>query len=74
MCGAFSAIPNRKYAKVAEEDVREKMHAAMTHVKFTLDLCFKQYREGRLFFFEHPASASSWTTAMMEQMLALGGV
>ena len=32
------------------------------------------YREGRLFLFEHPTSASSWSTAMLKHVMQLEGV
>ena len=53
--------------------MRERLRAVMRHMKFALDLCLRQCREGRLFFV-HPAGATSWSTAMMQQMLALEGV
>ena len=46
----------------------------MIHVKFALDLCLKKYMAGRLFLFEHPAGASSWSTNVMKDMLGLAGV
>ena len=46
----------------------------MTHVKFALEMCIRQYRAGRFFIFEHPTSASSWGTDMMKHMMSLEGV
>ena len=74
MCGPFSTMNNFNYAKMAPEEVEEKLRAAMVHVKFALDLCLRQYMAGRLFLFEHPAGASSWSTNMMRDMLGLAGV
>ena len=74
MCGAFSSMNNWNYEKMKSEDAREKLERAMEHVKFALDLCMQQYKAGRLFMFEHPTSASSWTTTMMQQMMNLEGV
>ena len=74
MCGAFSAMNNWNYEKMKSEDAKEKLERAMEHVKFALDLCMQQYKAGRLFMFEHPTSASSWTTTMMQQTMNLEGV
>ena len=74
MCGPFSAINNLNYAKMTPEEIKEKLKKAMEHVKFSLDLCLRQYKAGRLFVFEHPTSASSWSTDMLQQMADLEGV
>ena len=44
------------------------------HFKFTLELCISQYKARRLFVFEHPAAASSWTTQLVQKVLSLEGV
>ena len=74
MCGPFSAINNLNYAKMAPEEIKGKLKTAMEHVKFSLDLCLRQCKAGRLFVFEHPTSASSWSTSMLQQMADLEGV
>ena len=74
MCGPFGGLQNINYAKMSREEVKEKLRDAMTHVKFALDMCLRQYRAGRFFVSEHPTSASSWTTAMMKQMMGLEDV
>ena len=71
MCGPFSSMNNLNYGKMDSADAKEKLEKAMEHVKFALDLCMQQYRAGRLFMFEHPTSASSWSTTMMQQMMNL---
>ena len=38
MCEPFSAINNLNYAKMAPEEIKEKLKTAMEHVKFSLDL------------------------------------
>ena len=59
---------------MSRDQVKEKLKSAMTHVKFALHLCLQQYKQDRFFIFEHPASASSWSTKMMQQMLNLEGI
>ena len=65
MCKDFRGLQNVNFAKVTREEVKEKLNSAMTHVKFALDMCLRQYRAGRFLIFEHPTSASSWATDMM---------
>ena len=74
MCGAFSAMNNINYSRMRLKDIHTKLKAAMQHVRFALELCVRQYDAGRLFLFEHPATATSWSTEMMQQMLSLQGV
>ena len=74
MCGPFSTMNNFNYANIVPKEVEEKLRAAMVHSKFGLDLCLRPYMPGRLFLFEHPAGASSWSTKMMRDMLGLAGV
>ena len=74
MCGPFSSMNNLNYGKMDSADAKEKLENAMEHVKFALDLCMQQYSAGRLFMFEHPTSASFWSTTMMQQMMNLEGV
>ena len=59
MCGPFSSMNELNYARMSEQQVKEKLHDAMMHMRFALSLCVQQYNEGRLFLFEHPAGASS---------------
>ena len=74
MCGPFSTINELNYANMKESEIRKKLHEAMLHMKFALTLCLQQYLAGRLFMFEHPAGASSWSTKMMTDMLSREGV
>ena len=74
MCGPFSTISELNYANMTEKEIREKLHGAMLHMRFALSLCLQQYLAGRLFMFEHPAGASSWSTNMMADMLSRKGV
>ena len=71
MCRPFGTMNNFNYAKMTPEEVEEKLRAAMVHVNFALDLCLRQYMAGRLFLFEHPAGANSWSTNMMSDRLGL---
>ena len=74
MCKDFSTLMNWNYAKMDPEDVSDQLMAAMKHLKFSMDLCLEQYKAGRLFLFEHPVGARSWSTAMIQQMSDLEGV
>ena len=74
MCGPFSAMNNLNYAKMSAEETEEKLKSAMMHLKFSMDVCLRQYKAGRMFVFEHPTSASSWSTDMVKHMANLEGV
>ena len=74
MCGPFGVMNNINYDKMRPRDIRSKLREAMEHIKFTLELCLKPNGSGRLFMFEHPATACSWSTTMMQEVLNLEGI
>ena len=75
MCGPFSTLQSVfNYPKMQKGEVEDKVRDAMEHVKFCLKLCLEQYRNGRLFLFEHPAGAASWSMKAMQEMKLLDGV
>jgi hypothetical protein len=74
MCGPFSSWQGLNYENKSDEEIKELLAPALAHLKFTMDLCYEQYRRGRYFVFEHPAGASSWSTAMVTKMLELEGM
>ncbi len=60
MCGPFSRLQELfNYPRQDAEDVKEKVRAALDHLKFAIELCIKQKEQGRMFIFEHPVSATS---------------
>ena len=75
MCGPFSTLQSVfNYPKLPESEVESKLLDAMEHVRFCLEICLEQYRNGRLFVFEHPAGAASWGMEAMKEMKQLDGV
>ena len=57
------------YAAMPKEQAQAKIWDAMRHLAFTVELCLNQVREGRFYAFEHPISAMSWATGMVEILL-----
>ena len=47
----------------------EAMQKAVEMVNFAVKMCMAQVRAGRLFVFEHPASASSWRLPSLVEMV-----
>ena len=74
MCGPLSTMNELNYAHMSEGEIKERLHGAMLHMKFALTPCLQQYMAGRLFLFDHPAGASSWSTKMMFDMLSREGL
>ena len=74
MCGPFSSVQNLNYVNMSEAEVKEKLKDALEHVKFAVELCLRQHREGRLFMFEHPAGASSWESRLLRDLGSREGV
>ena len=61
------ALRNKKLLKPRWKD-------ATLFLQLTLLLASMQVRRSDLFFFEHPASASSWATITIKKLCALPGV
>ena len=75
MCGPFSKLQEVfNYPKKDPLEVEKLLEAALIHLKFTIELCLIQHEAGRLFLFEHPASASSWSTTMIKTLAEIEGV
>ena len=67
MCAAFSTLQNLNYSKMTAAEVREKVRVAMDHLDFALELCEMQARAGRIFMFEHPVAARSWSPELVRR-------
>ena len=75
MCGPFSRLQELfNYPKQDAEDVKEKIRAALDHLKFAIELCIKQKEQGRMFIFEHPVSAASWYAQTVRLLSSMDGV
>ena len=75
MCGPFSKLQEIfNYPKMETAEVEAKVAAALQHLRFTVELCLMQHEAGRLFLFEHPASASSWDSEVIQLLSSVNGV
>ena len=75
MCGPFSRLQELfNYPKQDTEQVKEKIHAALDHLKFAIELCIKQKDQGRMFIFEHPVNATSWYAQTVRLLSSMDGV
>ena len=68
MRAAFSTLQNLNYSKMIAAEVRDKVRVAMEHLDFALKLCEIQARAGRLFMFEHPVAARSWSLKLVKRL------
>ena len=74
MCGPFSELQQMfNYPGTPKEEVKKKLEDGLEHIDFCIKLCIEQYRQGRAFMMEHPASASTWTTEMVKRLKRLPG-
>ncbi len=75
MCGPFSRLQELfNYPRQDRFEVEEKIKEALMHLKFVVELCLIQHEAGRLFLFEHPASASSWSSEVIQYLADVKGV
>ena len=62
------------YPKMERAMVAEDIEEAMNQVKLCLEICIRQHHSGRLFLLEHPDTASSWYTKMIQSMISMDGI
>ena len=75
MCTAFCMLQEHcNYPKMEQSEVEQLVKEAVAHLRFALELCTIQHRAGRLFLFEHPASALFWAALMLQALANLSGV
>ena len=74
MCRAFSVIQHLNKQRMPAWTWEEMMAHGKRHLEFRCTLYREQLRGGRLFLHEHPASASSWSTTMMQELMDTPGV
>ena len=70
-CTLFSILQNLNIAVHGPEWERQfqlDREKAIRHLDFCRKLCQLQMKEGRYFLFEHPLSATSWSTAQLNAL------
>ena len=74
-CGPFSRLNELfNYPRANKDVVEQKIRDGLEHLKFAMQLCLRQHRQGRLFMFEHPVAATSWGAQVVEYIASLDGV
>ena len=69
-CTMFSILQALNTAKTPPEVWRRRMAVAMTHLQFCVQVYRDQLNRGAHFLHEHPASAGSWYTQCMRELVA----
>eukprot|EP00974_Lingulodinium_polyedra_P076611 7415301-Lingulodinium_polyedra.AAC.1 len=65
----FSSLQCLNFFKQDSADVEMKMKEAFMHLGFAVFMCIQQDREGRKYMFEHPATAQSFATAILNRLI-----
>ena len=73
-CTMFSKL-NRMWnkKKYSNEEWDARMNAAVIHLEFSMELAQEQVDGGRIFFHEHPRTASSWQQECVTHVSACDG-
>ena len=73
-CTMFSEL-NRMWnkKKYSNEEWDARMNAAVIHLEFSMELAQEQVDGGRIFFHEHPRTASSWQQECVTHVSACDG-
>ena len=74
MCTAFSRLQNLNFRRMTPEKVQEIIQYGMNHLEFCMYLYKIQVEQGLYFLHEHPASATSWDTDCVKNILRLPNV
>lgn len=74
-CTAFSALMHMwNYKKMSTQKGQALWESGMGFLKHSMQAAVVQLKHGRLFAFEHPASAISWDQACVQEVMAMPGV
>ena len=65
---------NLNHPRMEKAVVEERLRVARVHLKYVIGLYKVQLKLGRHFLHEHPASAASWDTPEMKELLSQSGV
>ena len=74
ICTPFSQINNINHARMAPEEVNQRLDHGRTHLGFCMKFYDIQWREGRYFVHEHPQAAKSWEEECVPKLLAKNDV
>ena len=72
-CGPFSSWMHVNYSRMSTEETQKKLWDGMRHLAFAVEICMNQVRSGRFYAFEHPATATSWATGMLQALMRTQG-
>ena len=56
---------------MSPEDRMAKIVEALLRLRFTVPLCVKQARAGRLYMLEHPVGAATWITEAISALACM---
>ena len=74
-CTMFSALQRMwNFKRMAKCLLEQRWSEAMGYLGHAMQCALAQHHGGRFFVFEHPASASSWSQPIVQQVAALHGV
>ena len=74
-CAPFSSLNmGWNYNRMTIERAQEFIEDGMRHLSFAAHLCIRQARQSRYFALEHPVSAASWDTEVLELLRSIPGV
>ena len=74
-CTIFSELQRLwNFKHMAKDVVMAKWAEGMIYLNHSMACAKKQHLEGRFWAFEHPARASSWGQACVQEMLEIAGV
>ena len=71
MCGPFSQLQNLKYRKMDVKDVEHKFRVAVRHLMLAMEICKWQSQRGKMFVFEHFATATPWKLQIIRDVMKL---
>ena len=73
-CTLFSSLQNLSPNGLPNVRCPDRWEEALVMLRFAVELCRIQHAAGRVFVFEHPATATSWEDESLRGLLELPGV
>ena len=74
MCVPFSNMNNINYSRMSTEEKNQRPNYGRQHLELCMKFYELQWREGRYFLHEHPATARSWGEDCVMKMMTRQGV
>lgn len=73
-CTMYRTLQNLNKKHWTKEQYQDRFDKARAHIRICMQVCRWQWKQKRVFVFEHPAEAKSWSLPEVEDMMNEAGI